>query len=111
MKPLINLFWLITIAVVPVAASQASSPQSESSRALTNYRLLMGGQISWGNLSSGEQEEVKELARWIRSQTTPKEEDNERCWRRETKRSSRDLTELALRLIELRCGPRIGREP
>jgi hypothetical protein len=104
---------LIVTSVWACLASPAVAAPYEPSRAIENYRRLMGGLVTWEGLTPSEQDELRELARAIRAQTTPKEDSAKRCWRDEIARYGGDPSELAQRLIDLRCGPRksIPNEP
>ena len=84
-----------------------STAVAAESRAEFNYRRLFSGEIQFAELSAQERLEIIELDRLLRSRAKDRENETERCWRRELDRNGSPSL-LALQLIELRCGQRPG---
>lgn len=92
-----------------IAALVWTSAAIPHSRAETNLELLLSGRKQFAQLNPTERDEVVEVIRRLRATPVTRETESLRCWRQELGRNS-DPSELAARLIELRCGRRDDRE-
>ncbi len=93
--------WLLLLAL----GGPGSLPW-DSTRAMRNYQDLLSGRRQLVDLSPAERQELIELDKWLRSTPAPKETESERCWRQELNRVESPPTDLAARLIDLKCGKR-----
>src|SRR5687768_7699357 len=91
--------WLLVLAL-----GGAANPSWDSTRAIRNYQDLLSGRRQLVDLSPAERQELIELDKWLRSTSAPKETEAERCWRQELNRVEAPPTDLAARLIDLKCG-------
>jgi hypothetical protein len=101
---------LLTTSALSSAASARDPaypfPGFIVSRAVANYRAIMGGSKRLEDLSAIELREVREIQREIRAAHADPRTSREQCIAEQTAARGGELSDLAARIVDLACSQR-----